>query len=104
MSAWPVGFQSTPHHVAFCCLVRQGRPYAALTPQLPNITALCEKHGVAHLELFGSAAGAQVNSDTSDFDFLVALDPNAPETRAKRWIALRAIDLAPPDHSWLRLS
>jgi uncharacterized protein len=62
--------------------------HAALTTQLRDITALCEKHGVAHLELFGSAAGAQFNPETSDFDFLVELDPNAPGSRAKRWTAL----------------
>ena len=42
----------------------------SLADQLPNITALCKKHGVAHLELFGSATGAGFNPDSSDFDFL----------------------------------
>jgi uncharacterized protein len=61
---------------------------ASLTNQLPSITALCEKYGVAHLELFGSAAGAHFNPETSDFDFLVELDPNILGSRAKRWTAL----------------
>lgn len=62
--------------------------HASLTTQLPKITALCEKHGVAHLELFGSAVGAHFNPETSDFDFLVELDPKVPGSRAKRWTAL----------------
>ena len=59
-----------------------------MASQLPSITALCEKHGVAHLELFGSATGAEFNPDSSDFDFLVELDPNIPGSRAKRWTEL----------------
>lgn len=74
------------HHVKY--LFDNSAMHTALTTQLPNITALCEKHGVAHLELFGSAAGAQFNSETSDFDFLVQLDLNIPGSRAKRWTAL----------------
>ena len=62
--------------------------HASLTSQLPNITALCEKYGVSHLELFGSATGAEFNPDSSDFDFLVELDPKIPESRAKRWTEL----------------
>lgn len=62
--------------------------HASLTTQLPNITALCEKYGVAHLELFGSATGAEFNPEASDFDFLVELDPKIPGSRAKRWTAL----------------
>ncbi|MDO9400191.1 MAG: nucleotidyltransferase domain-containing protein [Polaromonas sp.] len=62
--------------------------HRSLTAQLPHITALCEKHGVVHLELFGSATGAEFNPDSSDFDFLVELDPKIPGSRAKRWIEL----------------
>jgi hypothetical protein len=42
-----------------------------LASQLPAITALCERYGVAHLELFGSATSTEFNPETSDFDFLV---------------------------------
>lgn len=55
---------------------------------MPQIAALCERHGVAHLELFGSATGPDFNADASDFDFLVELDHQAAGSRAKRWIAL----------------
>jgi predicted nucleotidyltransferase len=60
--------------------------HISLTAQLPHIAALCERHGVAHLELFGSAAGPQFNPETSDFDFLVELDTHLPGSRAKRWM------------------
>jgi predicted nucleotidyltransferase len=36
-----------------------------------EIAVLCERHGVAYLELFGSATGSDFNPDSSDFDFLV---------------------------------
>jgi uncharacterized protein len=62
--------------------------HSTLLPQLPAITALCEAHGVLHLELFGSAASDHFNPDTSDVDFLVELDSEVPGSRAKRWIAL----------------
>jgi predicted nucleotidyltransferase len=62
--------------------------HRSLTAQLPGITALCEKHGVIHLELFGSATGAEFTVNASDFDFLVELDPQAPGSRAKRWTGL----------------
>lgn len=62
--------------------------HISLASQLPKIAALCERHGVAHLELFGSATGAEFNSDSSDFDFLVELDTQIPGSRAKRWTEL----------------
>ena len=62
--------------------------HALLASQLPQIAALCEKHGVAHLELFGSATGTEFNPDSSDFDFLVELDTQIPGSRARRWTEL----------------
>jgi hypothetical protein len=62
--------------------------HPSLASKLRNISALCEKHGVAHLELFGSATGAGFNPDSSDFDFLVELDALIPGSRAKRWTEL----------------
>ena len=40
------------------------------------------------LNFFGSSTGAGFNGDSSDFDFLVELDPRIPGSRAKRWIEL----------------
>ena len=78
---------------------------ACLTRQLPGIAALCERFGVQHLELFGSATTPEFDPDTSDFDFLVELDADMPGSRAKRWIELaeelekllgRQVDLVNP--------
>ena len=63
----------------------------SLASQLPSITALCERYGVAHLELVGSATGP---------DF-------TPGSRARRWIELaesleellgRPVDLVNPHY------
>lgn len=59
-----------------------------LAAQLPAITAFCERYGVAHLELFGSATSTEFNPETSDFDFLVELDTALPGSRARRWTEL----------------
>ncbi len=55
---------------------------ALLASQLPSIAALCERFGVAQLELFGSATGPDFKPEASDFDFLVELDRQAPGSRA----------------------
>lgn len=62
--------------------------HPSLANQLPSIAALCERYGVAHLELFGSATGPDFNSESSDYDFLVELDKQAPGSLARRWIGL----------------
>jgi predicted nucleotidyltransferase len=62
--------------------------HPSLLPQIPHIAALCEAHGVLHLELFGSATSDAFNPESSDYDFLVELDAQAPGSRAKRWMAL----------------
>jgi hypothetical protein len=43
----------------------------------PGIEALCRRHHVHRLELFGSAAGGKFN-DASDIDFLVEFEPLPP--------------------------
>jgi predicted nucleotidyltransferase len=79
----------------------------SLANQLPSITALCERYGVAHLELFGSATGPDFNFESSDYDFLVELDKQAPGSLARRWIDLaealekllgRHVDLVNPHY------
>lgn len=62
--------------------------HIALAREMPNITKLCERFGVTHLELFGSAAGDGFDALKSDFDFLVQLDPLMPGSRARRWTEL----------------
>ena len=60
----------------------------SLAKQLPSIAALCQRYGVAHLELFGSATSAEFNPESSDFDFLVELDKSSSGSPARRWIEL----------------
>lgn len=38
---------------------------------LPAIVALCEKHGVRKLEVFGSATSDRFDPETSDVDFVI---------------------------------
>jgi predicted nucleotidyltransferase len=80
---------------------------ASLASQLPSIAALCERYGVEHLELFGSATGADFSTESSDYDFLVELDKQAPGSLARRWIDLaealekllgRHVDLVNPNY------
>lgn len=43
-----------------------------ITDNLPAITALCEKHGVRKLEVFGSATDRdRFDPETSDVDFVI---------------------------------
>ena len=78
---------------------------ALLAHYLPDIAELCERYGVSHLELFGSAKGADFHPEHSDFDFLVELDAAASGSRARRWTELadalesllgRSVDLVNP--------
>ena len=61
---------------------------ALLAKQLPSIAALCQRYGVAHLELFGSTTSAEFDPELSDFDFLVELDKTSPGSPARRWTEL----------------
>lgn len=79
----------------------------SVASQLPSITALCERYGVAHLELFGLATGPDFQAESSDYDFLVELDKQAPGSLARRWIDLaealeqllgRPVDLVNPSY------
>ncbi len=79
----------------------------SLASQLPSIAALCERYGVTHLELFGSATGPDFKAESSDYDFLVELDKQAPGSLARRWIDLaealeqllgRPVDLVNPSY------
>jgi predicted nucleotidyltransferase len=53
---------------------------AAIADRLADLTALCRRHGVARLDVFGSAArGADFDEATSDVDLLVELQPEADD-------------------------
>ena len=76
-----------------------------LARKIPDIAALCERYGVAHLELFGSAAGPDFDPESSDYDFLVELDDRETGSRGRRWLGFadaleallgRPVDLVNP--------
>ena len=46
-----------------------------IDPQLAEVSALCRRYGVRKLELFGSATTGAFDPQTSDFDFLIDMDP-----------------------------
>jgi len=53
-----------------------------------EIEQLCRRHGVARLELFGSAAGESFDPQKSDVDFLVEFSALAPGKRANAYFGL----------------
>ncbi len=62
--------------------------HAVLTSKIPEIAILCDRYGVSHLELSGSAVGADFDPESSDYDFLVELDDRATGSRIRRWLGL----------------
>jgi uncharacterized protein len=52
------------------------------------IDRLCRAHGVARLEVFGSAAQGRFDPAHSDFDFIVTLSEDADRSVADRYFAL----------------
>lgn len=61
-----------------------------LEENLPALTGLCEKYGVARLEIFGSAAADTFNAGTSDLDFLVTFKTLAHMNAADQYFGLLA--------------
>ena len=53
-----------------------------------SLVALCEKHGVARLDLFGSAATTKLRADQSDLDFVVVFREQPGTSVADRYLAL----------------
>jgi len=69
------------------------------------LNELCERYRIARLELFGSAATGDFDSDTSDLDFLVEFLPLNPGEYADAYFGLldslqtlfgRPVDLVMP--------
>ena len=59
-----------------------------LQNQREAIAAACARHGVARLEVFGSALGDDFKSDESDIDLLVELGPMEPYARVEAYFGL----------------
>jgi len=56
---------------------------------LPEIAALCKKHGVKRLDLFGSAAHGDFDPARSDIDFFVEFLSKDWHGAADRWFGLQ---------------
>src|SRR5215204_6788833 len=53
-----------------------------------EVAALCEKHGVKRLDLFGSAAGEGFDPEVSDLDFVVSFEERDPPNLFNRYFGL----------------
>ena len=47
---------------------------AELQSKLQDILSLCQRHGIARLEVFGSAARTDFDPEKSDYDFVVEFE------------------------------
>ena len=64
--------------------------HAAICDKRNELAQLCRRHGVARLEVFGSAArGADFDPSTSDADFLVQFDPRSGPPTLDQYFDLR---------------
>ena len=60
-----------------------------VTRNLGEVRALCEKHGVRKLTIFGSAVKGTFDPAKSDLDFAVEFEPHPdPLERGRRWLEL----------------
>jgi hypothetical protein len=59
-----------------------------IADQRSELEALCRRHRVRYLALFGSAARGEFDPGTSDFDFLVEFQPLSPVERADAYFGL----------------
>jgi len=59
-----------------------------ITANMEEIRALCEKHGVKRLAVFGSAVKGTFDPDESDLDFVVEFFPVALIDRGRAQLAM----------------
>jgi uncharacterized protein len=62
---------------------------AVIEEHLGQIAALCRKHQVTRLELFGSAARGTFRPGESDLDFFVEFEPSGWKGSFKRYMGLK---------------
>lgn len=55
---------------------------AEVRRRLPELEAICRRHHVRYLAIFGSAATGQFEPKHSDLDFLIDYDDDNPDYRA----------------------
>ena len=64
--------------------------HTAIASKQEELAGLCRLHGVARLEIFGSAArGADFDPETSDADFLVEFGPTVGPRTLDRYFDFR---------------
>lgn len=56
--------------------------------RMPEVAALCRRHHVRRLALFGSATSDRFDPAASDLDFLVEFEPLAPADHADSYFDL----------------
>lgn len=61
---------------------------AIVESKLPDIRALCTKHGVCKLSVFGSVTSDQFDPTRSDVDVLVEFQPMPPAQHAESYFGL----------------
>ena len=61
-----------------------------VSERLDAVRLLCQKHHVARLELFGSAANGQFDELHSDLDFLIEFEVLTPSARADAYFGILA--------------
>jgi len=54
-----------------------------------DIAAICRRHRVRRLDVFGSAASGRFDPSRSDVDFVVEFEDMAPEDYAEAWFGLQ---------------
>ncbi len=58
-----------------------------LAAQRIAIAGLCQTHGVAALDVFGSAADGRFDPERSDYDFIARFAPREGDSLARRYVA-----------------
>ena len=61
---------------------------AIIEDQRGRLEALCRKHHVRRLEVFGSAADGTFDPDKSDLDFLVEYEAMSPPDHYEAYVGL----------------
>ena len=68
------------------CVLAQLEP--RLVAHRDAVAALCRRHGVSRLDVFGSAADGRFDPLRSDYDFIVRFAPLGDLSLAHRYVAL----------------
>lgn len=62
---------------------------ASVEDKRQSLAEICERHGVARLDLFGSATGEDFDPEVSDLDFVVSFASREPSRLFDRYFGLK---------------